>query len=136
MTRYLKFVVPALILAVVLVIMMINLSSALVYFNTPTEVAERSASEERLRLGGRVVPGSVVVGDGTVSFDVEDCDASIAAVHTGVPPQLFQEGIGVVLEGVWTGAAFESDTMLVKHDEQYRSDYDDYDEAEHACSIS
>ena len=41
MTRYLKFVVPALILAVVLVIMMVNLSSALVYFNSPSEVATR-----------------------------------------------------------------------------------------------
>lgn len=136
MTRYLKFVVPALILAVVLVVLMVNLSSALVYFNTPSEVAAREASDERLRLGGRVVPGTVVVGDGTVSFEVEDCDALVAAIHTGVPPQLFQEGIGVVLEGVWTGAAFESDTMLVKHDEQYRSDYDDYDDDKHACSTA
>lgn len=134
MTRYLKFVVPALILAVVLVIMMVNLSSALVYFNSPSEVAAREASEERLRLGGRVVPGTVVVGEGVVAFDVEDCDVTVGAVHTGVPPQLFQEGIGVVLEGVWTGVAFESDTMLVKHDEQYRSDYEDYDEDKHACS--
>jgi cytochrome c-type biogenesis protein CcmE len=136
MTRYLKFVVPALLLAMVLVILMVNLSSALVYFNTPSEVTAREASAERLRLGGRVVPGSVVVGDGTVSFEVVDCDVAVAAIHTGVPPQLFQEGIGVVLEGVWTGAAFESDTMLVKHDEQYRSDYEDYDEEQHACSTA
>jgi cytochrome c-type biogenesis protein CcmE len=136
MTRYVKFVVPALLLAVVLVVLMVNLSSALVYFNTPSEVSARDASEERLRLGGRVVPGTVEVGDGTVSFEVEDCDATVAAVHTGVPPQLFQEGIGVVLEGVWTGAAFESDTMLVKHDEQYRSDYEDYDDDKHACSTA
>ena len=99
MTRYAKFVIPALALAGVLVVLMVNLSSALVYFNTPSEVSQREASDERLRLGGRVVPGSVVVGDGTVSFDVEDCDFSVAVVHTGVPPQLFQEGIGVVLEG-------------------------------------
>lgn len=136
MTRYAKFVIPALALAGVLVVLMVNLSSALVYFNTPSEVSQREASDERLRLGGRVVPGSVVVGDGTVSFDVEDCDFSVAVVHTGVPPQLFQEGIGVVLEGTWTGVAFTSDTMLVKHDEQYRSDYEDYDEDKHACSTA
>lgn len=136
MIRYAKFVIPALALAAILVVLMVNLSSALVYFNTPSEVAERSASDERLRLGGRVVPGSVVVGDGTVAFDVEDCDFSVAVVHTGVPPQLFQEGIGVVLEGAWTGVAFTSDTMLVKHDEQYRSDYEDYDEDKHACSTA
>ena len=59
MKRYAKFVIPAVVLAGVLVVLMVNLSSALVYFNTPSEVAERDASDERLRLGGRVVPGSV-----------------------------------------------------------------------------
>jgi cytochrome c-type biogenesis protein CcmE len=60
----------------------------------------------------------------------------VLVVHTGVPPQLFQEGIGVVIEGVWTGASFESDTMLVKHDEQYRTDSEDYDQDLHSCSES
>lgn len=134
MTRYLKFVIPALVLAGVLVVLMVNLSSALVYFNTPSELQAREASDERLRLGGRVVPGSVVEGDSVVQFEVEDCDVAVAVAHTGVPPQLFQEGIGVVVEGAWDGAVFSSDTMLVKHDEQYRTDYDDYDEDKHACS--
>ena len=134
MKRYAKFVVPAVILAGVLVVLMVNLSSALVYFNTPAELLTREATDERLRLGGRVVPGTVVDADGTVTFDVEDCEASVAVIHTGAPPQLFQEGIGVVVEGSWTGTAFESDTMLVKHDEQYRTDDEDYDEANHACS--
>jgi cytochrome c-type biogenesis protein CcmE len=134
MKRYAKFVVPAFILAGVLVVLMVNLSSALVYFNTPAEMLARDASDERLRLGGRVVPGTVIEADGTVAFDVEDCETSVAVVHTGAPPQLFQEGIGVVVEGSWTGTAFQSDTMLVKHDEQYRTDAEDYDEAKHACS--
>ena len=68
MTRYLKFVIPALLLAGVLVVLMVNLSSALVYFNTPSEVLAREASDERLRLGGRVVPGSVIEGEGVVQF--------------------------------------------------------------------
>ncbi len=134
MTRYAKFVIPAVVLAGVLVVLMVNLSSALVYFNTPSEVAERDGSDERLRLGGRVVPGSVVESEGAVAFAVEDCDAAVDVVHTGAPPQLFQEGIGVVVEGTWTGDAFESDTMLVKHDEQYRTDAEDYDETDHACT--
>jgi len=135
MKRYIKFVVPAVILAGVLVVLMVNLSSALVYFNTPAELlASDGGSADRLRLGGRVVPGTVVDADGTVAFHVEDCDAFVAVVHTGAPPQLFQEGIGVVVEGSWTGTVFESDTMLVKHDEQYRTDAEDYDEASHACS--
>ena len=133
MTRYLKFVIPALLLAGVLVVLMVNLSSALVYFNTPSEVLAREASDERLRLGGRVVPGSVIEGVSVVQFAAEDCDAAVAVAHTGVPPQLFQEGIGVVVEGTWDGDVFSSDTMLVKHDEQYQTDYEDYDENKHAC---
>lgn len=136
MKRYAKFVIPAALLVVVLVFLMVNLSSALVYFNTPSELAERSASDDRLRLGGRVVPGTVVDDGATVNFDVEDCDVAVGVVHSGTPPQLFQEGIGVVVEGTWDGDGFISDTMLVKHDEQYRTDYDDYDEANHACQES
>lgn len=133
MKRYAKFVIPALLLAGVLVVLMINLNSALVYFNTPSELSSREASDARLRLGGRVVPGTVVEAESTVEFEVDDCDATVVVMHTGVPPQLFQEGIGVVVEGVWTGSVFESDTMLVKHDEQYRTDYEDYDQDKHAC---
>jgi cytochrome c-type biogenesis protein CcmE len=134
MKRYAKFVIPALALAAVLVVLMVNLSSALVYFNTPTELLGREASDARLRLGGRVVPGTVVDIDGGVAFEVEDCDAAVSVTHVGAPPQLFREGIGVVVEGVWNGVSFESDTMLVKHDEQYRTDYEDYDETDHACT--
>lgn len=133
MKRYAKFVVPAVIIVGVLVVLMINLNSALVYFNTPSELAIEEGSQERLRLGGRVVPGTVVEASGTVMFEVDDCDASVIVEHEGAPPQLFQEGIGVVVEGVWTGSIFESDTMLVKHDEQYRTDYEDYNEANHSC---
>ena len=133
MKRYAKFVVPAVIIVGVLVVLMINLNSALVYFNTPSELAVEEGSQERLRLGGRVVPGTVVEASGTVMFEVDDCDVSVIVEHEGAPPQLFQEGIGVVVEGVWTGSVFESDTMLVKHDEQYRTDYEDYNEANHSC---
>jgi cytochrome c-type biogenesis protein CcmE len=134
--RYAKFVIPAVLLIGVLVILMVNLSSSLVYYNTPAEVEAREASESRLRLAGRVSPGSVVEESATVAFLVDDCDISVAVVHTGVPPQLFAEGSGVVVEGTWDGAVFESDTMLVKHDEQYRADAGDYDEDLHTCSES
>jgi cytochrome c-type biogenesis protein CcmE len=134
--RYAKFVIPAVLLIGILVVLMANLSASLVYYNTPQEVQDREASVSRLRLAGRVTPGSVVEEATTVAFIVEDCDTSVAVVHTGVPPQLFAEGIGVVVEGTWDGAVFESDTMLVKHDEQYRADAGDYDEDLHSCSES
>ena len=134
MRRYARFLIPAVVIIGVLGFLMVNLSSSLVYFNTPAELQAREADDARLRLGGRVVPGSVVENDATVTFNVEDCETSVQVIHTGVPPQLFQEGIGVVVEGVWSGEAFESDTMLVKHDEQYRTDAEDYDETNHACT--
>jgi cytochrome c-type biogenesis protein CcmE len=136
MRKYLRFVLPAGVIVVVLGFLLVNLSASLVYYNTPAELQVREASNERLRLGGRVEPGTVVNGEESVSFSVQDCDTSIQAVHTGAPPQLFQEGIGVVLEGTWTGDTFESDTMLVKHDEQYRSDEGQYDTERNACSDS
>jgi cytochrome c-type biogenesis protein CcmE len=134
--RYWKFVLPAGALIAVLVVLMANLSSSLVYYNTPVEVKARDADDSRLRLAGRVTPGSVVEQEATVAFVVEDCDTSVVVIHTGAPPQLFAEGIGVVVEGTWDGETFESDTMLVKHDEQYRADAGDYDEDLHSCSES
>lgn len=136
MKRYLKFVIPAGVIIVVLGVLLVNLSSALVYYNTPAEVEAREGDDSRLRLAGRVVSGSVVEEALTVAFAVEDCDTSVSVVHTGTPPQLFQEGIGVVVEGTWDGELFSSDTMLVKHDEQYRADAGDYDEDLHSCSES
>ncbi len=136
MRRYATFVIPAVVLIGVLGILIVNLNASLVYYNTPQEVQARDAGEDRLRLGGRVVLGSVVDEGTQVRFEVEDCDTYVDVIHTGVPPQLFQDGIGVVVEGVWTGSAFESDTMLVKHDEQYGSDTDRYDTEQHTCSES
>jgi cytochrome c-type biogenesis protein CcmE len=126
-TRYWKFVVPAALLAGVLVVVVFMLNSNLVYFNTPTELQDESAGEQRHRLGGQVVAGSVAAGDQGVSFEVTDGRVTLPVAHQGAPPQLFQEGVGVVVEGTWDGTTFHSDTMLVKHDEQYRSEDGVYD---------
>ncbi len=127
MRAYWKFVVPALIGVVVLVLLGVNLTSSLVYFNTPTELSGQEPGNARLRLGGQVVEGSVTETTAGVNFDVTDGRTAVAVVHTGSPQQLFREGIGVVVEGTWDGAAFHSDTMLVKHDETYRTDDGTYD---------
>jgi len=132
--RYARFVVPVVVIVFVLLVLMVNLSSSLVYYNTPAEVQDREDDGARLRLAGRVVAGSVVEQDMTVVFMVEDCGTSVGVVHTGAPPQLFAEGISVVLEGMWDGEVFRSDTMLVQHDEQYRADADDYDKDLNSCS--
>lgn len=127
MRRYWKFVVPALIVVALLAVLVVNLNSSLVYFNTPTEIADQEAGDSRVRLGGQVVPGSVTENTQGVSFAVTDGREAVAVVHVGAPQELFQEGIGVVVEGTWDGSSFHSDTMLVKHDEQYGTDDGTYD---------
>jgi len=127
MRRYWKFIVPAAIVLVVVVVLMVSLNSSLVYFNTPTELTEQASDDGRLRLGGQVVPGSVTDTTAGVTFEVTDGRESVKVVYVGAPQQLFQEGIGVVVEGTWDGSVFHSDTMLVKHDENYESDQGDYD---------
>lgn len=122
MKRYWRFVVPAGLLAVVLVVLLFNLSSSLVYFVTPTDLLEADVDDGRSRLGGQVERGSVVVEADFVRFRVTDGRQAVDVLHEGAPQQLFQEGIGVVVEGSWDGATFHSDTMLVRHDEQYRTE--------------
>jgi len=124
---YWNFVVPATIAVVALILLGVNLSSNLVFFNTPTELTDEAPGDNRLRLGGQVVSGSVAATPDGVTFDVTDGRTAVAVVHTGAPQQLFQEGIGVVVEGTWDGEAFHSDTMLVKHDETYRTEDSTYD---------
>ena len=123
--RYLRFVIPAGLLVAVLVTLLVMLNSNLVYFRTPTEVRSGAvaAPEQRFRLGGQVEDGTVDANvEGTVRFAVTDGREAIPVVFTGAPQQLFREGIGVVVEGVWDGTEFRSDTMMIKHDEQYRTE--------------
>ena len=123
MKRYWRFLLPAGLLVVVLGVLLVNLSSSLVYFITPTELlAEQDNADERRRLGGQVVAGTVVENAEGIRFDVTDGRETVAVFHHGAPQQLFQEGIGVVVEGTWDGLEFDSDVMLVKHDEQYRTE--------------
>jgi cytochrome c-type biogenesis protein CcmE len=127
MKRYWKFLIPAGIVVVVLVVLIVSLNANLVYFNTPTELSELEAGADRLRLGGQVVPGSVADSTTGVTFAVTDGREAVVVVYTGAPQQLFQEGIGVVVEGTWDGSQFHSNTMLVKHDETYGTDEGEYD---------
>lgn len=123
MKRYWRFVVPAGVIVIVLVVLMVTLASNLVYFKTPTEITQEAIDpDSRFRLGGQVAEGTVANDTGSVRFTVTDGRVAVAVVHSGAPQDLFREGIGVVLEGRWDGSIFHSDTMLIKHDEQYRTE--------------
>jgi cytochrome c-type biogenesis protein CcmE len=123
--RHRWFVLPAAGIAAVLlgVLLLGNLNDNLVYYLTPSEALARRADRpdgHRLRLGGLVEPGSVRRVAGGVGFTITDGRRSIPVTHQGAPSQLFREGVGVVVEGSWAGDRFRSDTMLLKHDENYR----------------
>jgi cytochrome c-type biogenesis protein CcmE len=112
--------VATLTLAAILV--MFALKDTIVFFHTPSDVAEKKiASGTRIRLGGLVAQGSVQRGQGTsVSFKVTDTQKEIPVTFTGVLPDLFREGQGVVAEGkLDAGGTFQADSVLAKHDENY-----------------
>ena len=100
-----------------------NLNNNLVYYLTPAEAVEQKAdfdAGERFRLGGFVQENSVTRTASGVAFSVESGGVQIPVVHSGVPSQLFGPGIGVIVEGSWQDSTFRSDTLIVKHDENYR----------------
>ena len=80
-----------------------------------------------IRLGGQVAPGSVRMSGGAsaLDFDVTDRKSIMHVKATGVPPQMFREGIGVVVEGTMTRAGyFQSDRLMVSHNNEYRAPKD------------
>ncbi len=122
--RRLAFVVTGLVLlGAAAALVLTAFEDALLFFYTPTQLAERPADPgRRIRLGGLVEEGSVErQADGlTVIFNVTDLSHVVAVSYTGVLPDLFREGQGVVVEGA-TGVdgVFVASEVLAKHDENY-----------------
>ena len=102
-------------------------------FYTPNEIVNgknetgvKPKVGERLRIGGMVVPGSVVRDDKTldVRFDLIDDGARITVVYQGLLPDLFREGQGIITEGkLDKNLNFIADIVLAKHDENYKIDH-------------
>lgn len=127
--RYKLLALVALGAAAVLVGMLMfgNLNRNLVYYLTPDEALAQQADYpdgRRFQLGGLVVDGSVATTPQGVSFtvtsDIGPAGVEVPVTFEGAPAQLFGSDIGVVLEGSWRAGTFTSDTMKVKHDENYR----------------
>jgi cytochrome c-type biogenesis protein CcmE len=94
----------------------------LTYFFSPTQVAAGEAPARTFRLGGLVLENSMTREPGslTVRFVVSDLAHSIPVRYTGVLPDLFKEGKGVVVRGrLGAGGEFVAEEVLAKHDENY-----------------
>jgi cytochrome c-type biogenesis protein CcmE len=110
-------------LAAVTALVMNALEGNLSYFFSPTEVAEGKAPADRIfRLGGLVEAGSVQreAGSMTVNFVVTDMAQRVTVAYSGILPDLFAEGQGVVAQGrIGPDKVFVAQEVLAKHDENY-----------------
>ena len=110
------------VLAVAVGLVLNAMRDSIVFFSTPSAVAEKHITAgRRFRLGGLVERGSLVHGDNlAVTFKVGDGTATLPVSYKGILPDLFREGQGVVAEGALdSSGVFRADTVLAKHDETY-----------------
>ncbi len=121
--RFMWLAVGVAILATAVALVLRAFNSNLVFFYTPSEVSQDKAPKERtFRLGGLVTVGSIKrQPDGlTVFFSVTDTAQTIPVTYTGILPDLFKEGKGVVAQGRIGGdGVFRAAEVLAKHDENY-----------------
>ena len=93
-----------------------------IYYYTTSETTNIEISKnERIKLGGFVVEDSISKDAGFTIFTITDGNKDIEIVFDGFIPDLFQENMGVILDGVFEDDAFFADDMLVKHDNEYVS---------------
>ena len=110
------------VLAIAVALVLTSLRDSIVFFNSPSDIADNKAAPgKRVRLGGMVKMGSLERGDNLqVRFEVTDGNKDIPVDYRGIVPDLFREGQGVVAEGhVEPDGLFKADTVLAKHDENY-----------------
>lgn len=109
------------VLAVAAALILSALRDSIVFFNSPTDIAEKHmAIGARMRVGGLVKPGTVARSDNLLSrFVVTDGKTDIQVRYQGILPDLFREGQGVVVEGKLESSVLVADTVLAKHDERY-----------------
>lgn len=110
------------VLGVAVGLVLYAMRDSIVFFYSPSEVAEMQiAPGTRFRLGGLVETGSVARGEGTtIRFVITDQAKTLPVTYTGVLPDLFREGQGVVAEGTLEpDGTFHADNVLAKHDENY-----------------
>ena len=116
---FIILILVTLILSVFLVLK--SLEENVIYFKSPSDVKILSEIEnKKIRIGGMVKEGSINIVDKKLNFIITDFKNEINVVYSGVVPNLFTEGKGVVAEGYLKDKSFFSATkILAKHDENY-----------------
>ena len=119
--RFVLIGLAGLVLAAAAGLVLTALNDTIVFFNAPTQVAEKPPEPgTRFRLGGLVETGSVGRDGSEVKFSVTDGAHKVPVSFKGLLPDLFREGQGVIAEGtLGADGTFVADTVLAKHDETY-----------------
>ena len=121
--RGLAIVTGLAVLAIASALVLNAFQSNMVFFFSPTQVAAKEAPQARsFRIGGLVEQGSIQRDEKTltVNFVVTDLAQKIPVVYTGLLPDLFREGKGVVAQGkLGPDGVFHAEQVLAKHDENY-----------------
>ena len=114
-------VISLLLLSAATALILTAFRDSIVFFYTPTELAEKPVAPGRpLRIGGLVEDGSVTRTGDVIHFRVTDMKSTLPVVYKGILPDLFREGQGVVAEGtLGTDGTFQARQVLAKHDENY-----------------
>ena len=111
--------IATLIFAIFLVLK--TLEENVVYFISPTEIKNlNEATTEKIRVGGMVKHKSIKINSDKINFIITDFKNEINVTYSGIVPNLFQEGKGVVAEGILRDKNyFKAEKILAKHDENY-----------------
>ena len=118
-------------------LMVTGMQDSMVYYHTPTELLAKSSADPSygdvgVKVGGRVVPGSVTFDQRTLDLrftlvDIEQPGTTFPVHYQGPLPDTFQEGSDVVVEGRYTpGGGFEATTVLTKCGSRYEAGAEDY----------
>lgn len=119
-----KLIIPVMVLSLVMSLVLYALRQNISLFYTPTQISLGEVPKARLiHVGGRVLPGSVVRGEGlSVQFKLTDTNQDVVVAYKGLLPDLFREGQGIVTEGeLLESGVFQATQVLAKHDENYMS---------------
>jgi|TARA_B100000035_G_scaffold31559_1_gene24042 cytochrome c-type biogenesis protein CcmE len=119
--RFLFVLLVLLILSLSAFLILESLEENVVYFKSPTEVKNLSEiDKKKIRIGGMVKKESILIKENDLKFIVTDLKNEINVIYSGVIPNLFEEGKGVVAEGFLKDKSlFLATKILAKHDENY-----------------
>ena len=121
-SRMVFLIFSFLFLALIVFFILRSLEENVVYFFSPTEIYNKSdiSLNKKIRVGGLVKEKSVKHKENIINFTITDLKNEIVVSYTGLVPNLFSEGKGVVVEGKLKDKKyFIAETILAKHDENY-----------------